>query len=161
MLLLLAIQDWKDREVNWYWFPLLVVAALGRAYFMDIDFLAVLVQMSMSLSFVLFNTVVLFVYLYLRYGKTAILSGNLIGSGDLLFFLVLVCFGSFLHYLLFFTVSLAISLLLWISLRRYSRYDTVPLAGLQSVCLALAWLWGSFSKYDTYNDEGIIALLFA
>jgi hypothetical protein len=160
VLVLLALQDWKDRAVNWYWFPILIISVLARLYFSDTYSSGLWEQLGLSFAFLLFNTAIVMAYIYFRFGKKGIQTGNIIGAGDLLFFLVIPFFGSFLHFLLFFTASLGVSLLLWLSVRNYAKHSTVPLAGLQALSLAAAWSYQGFVGYNTYNDEKILTLLF-
>ena len=118
-------QDLKEREVS-LWVLVLSILSAG--------FLSPL-RMEIILINVLFISVqVLAVYTYCRVrNKDSLL--KTLGMGDILFFLVPTLLLELPALVIFFIVSLLICVLLSFLF----KWETIPLAGIQSICL-LFWL---------------------
>lgn len=63
-----------------------------------------------------------------------------IGLGDILFFIAIMPLFSFIDYILFFIAALLFSILVWITVKKKTKYPTVPLAGYMAIPLLLLHL---------------------
>lgn len=123
------IQDIKSRHVYWFLFPLLAICASVLFYqnvFPQFFFNTTLI----NLSFVLFLILVVFLYSKWKL-KTSIT--NTFGLGDMLMFIALSFTFSSVSFIVVFVFSLIFSLTLHLLLKQNSKYQTVPLAGYQSI----------------------------
>lgn len=159
ILLVIVVQDWKDRAVYWFIFPILAALAILRAYLLLALDETLLTDWFISFSFLSFNTIILLLYISIK-NKRFVNITAYIGLGDLLFFITLIFFGTFMHFILFYTCSLAASLVIWLCVKKYAKEEHVPLAGLQALCLVIVWTFISLTQYNTFQDERLLAFLF-
>ncbi len=141
VLLLIIRQDLSSRSVSWPLFPLLAVLGIALSWLELRSAAAILKNIGLNAGFLLLQFGLLRLWFRMRTGKGAIID-HAIGKGDLFFLLDACCFFSPLNFILFYLLSLLISLLLHFVLRSrpafYGYQGNVPLAGLQAGCLLLA-----------------------
>lgn len=144
LLLFVFYQDYKFRGVSWFLFPILALlvaynAATGRAW------LAYFYEVALNLSILSIQLVLFYFVAIFRANKRLNLL-KLIGLGDVLFFIIIALGLKSSLFPFFFTLSLAISLLLAFI---FFKGKTIPLAGLQALTLMI-WLFLSsdFVLYD-------------
>ena len=159
LLFTIVIQDWKDRAVYWFIFPILACTGILKASVSPGLDQYLISNWLISLSFLTINTVILIFYLSIKNKKFVNIT-TYIGLGDLLFFITLIFFGTFIHFILFYTGSLAVSLIIWLTVKKYAKHEHIPLAGLQALCLIFVWICILITKYDTYQDERLLKFLF-
>lgn len=142
-LLLLGVvfvQDLRARAVSIILFPLLLGCFTCMALAAN-AVAEVLEWASLNVLFLTLQLVLLYLYFWLKNrGYTAVV-GQSMGWGDILFWLVACVLFSPANFILFFLSSLVFSLVLHLVLSRFStaaHRATVPLAGYQALCLALA-----------------------
>ncbi|WMJ72536.1 hypothetical protein RCC89_05085 [Cytophagaceae bacterium ABcell3] len=132
--MILVYQDFKYRAVYWILFPilafLLVLAEAidGKVYLLASNF-------GINLLYLIIVYSLVTIYFSFKRRKLINLAHNLIGAGDLLFFLIVAMCFSPVNFILFFNVSLVSVFLLVLILPRLS--NSIPLAGLQGVLLIL------------------------
>jgi hypothetical protein len=160
LIALLAVtcyQDVTSRKVSWV--VLLCIGIVNVILALERIPVGVLCENAIfNFCFILFNLAVVFLYLLFRYGKGALrLFDRFLGLGDVLFWGVLLPAFSPLNYIVFYVVSLVVSLVLYkVGMCRIAQENrTVPLAGLQSACygsvivgLGLGWAYNVFDDYQ-------------
>jgi hypothetical protein len=138
ILITISYQDFKTRSINIFLFfilaILLVYSALRNAplsvvaAFTGLNFLYVILVMLLC-SF----------YLYIRYKSVAIF--KFLGVGDVIFFLVVAFWFNPIQFILFNTVTfigaLALHFFFLKLSKAYNKFSSVPLAGFQSMSLAV------------------------
>ena len=150
-LLLIAFQDFRERAVNWYLFSVaFVICAFQASLYLDWIEIMINFGINLTLLVVLFTT--LLCYLLIRFGRNQLSLWNYLGLGDVLFFIVLaICFSPF-NFVIFTVVSLMISLLTSIL---FLSGRTVPLAGIQALCLGIFSILQYFLDRSPFNDNWI------
>ncbi len=144
-LMLIAIQDMKDRQVWAFLFPLLAIGG------------AMLFYQSVSLYYfaysIIFNLgiVTLVILINLMVIKWILKKEHLsqaIGLGDIFFFLALALSFPTLTFVNVFAISLLCSFSLFVVWKYFfSAIKTVPLAGLMGLFVALIYLTHWFGWY--------------
>ena len=157
ILILLALsymawQDFADRAIDWFLFPvvaaLLVVNSILLRAFAWNHLLVNIGLLSVQLALVA-------LYFKLSRGQLLFAGQQLLGWGDILFFLVLTLAFSPLNFILFYIASLLLTLLFFLILALGGRkVHSIPLAGSQAVILIAVFLidikqWGLY----LYNDN--------
>lgn len=138
-LVMIAWEDFAERQVHWSYFPILAGAA-GVHTYEELHLMQKLaVYAGCNLAFLIIQFLLLRSYFFIR--KTAMVSiiDRKIGWGDILFLLAAAFFFSPMNFISFYLYSLLFSLgvsLLWSTYKR-SAFGSIPLAGLQSVFLLL------------------------
>ena len=159
VLLAIAREDWKERQVSLLWFLALLLVAMGYFYWLggQISF------MLTNLFFLLLQAALLLAYWLLRYKNLKLISG--IGVGDLVFMLIIASIFSPLNFVVFYFVSLVISLVAYLLVKQFihTKHNTVPLAGLQSMCLIVLITVCSVANTkglsSTYTDDVLLEVL--
>lgn len=161
-LLLLALccmawQDFADRAIDWYFFPLVLVLLIGNSVLAK-GFSWTSVGLNMGLVLVQ----LFFVHLYLRWtrGHSLMHGERMLGWGDVLFFLLLTLAFSPLNFIVFYIASLGCTLLLTLMIRWAGRpMPTIPLAGCQALLLAVVLLMDTKQQSASlYNDLPLLNL---
>lgn len=134
ILLAVAYEDFYYREVKWIFFPalgLLLVFCRG----LIVEYFLV------NLLFLIFLLGSGFCYLFFKTGKISNPFASYFGLGDLLFLMALATWFHPVFFVLFNVLSLLIALILHYILhslsKLYRRHESVPLAGIQSLCFLL------------------------
>lgn len=139
ILILIFFQDLKYRKVHAFLFLLLLIfcVLLAKNRFGMEVWLNYLLFNSL---FLLINIILLQAYFYFYKGvKNFYSSQEHIGFGDILFWVVILPLFAPDEYVIYFIGSLLFSLISYISLKHLFRinWETIPLAGLQSIPLFL------------------------
>lgn len=144
-LLLLAVfsliffQDYKDRTVYWFLYPIMgILVLILQIQIIPID--VALINSGFNLLFILFLLV--FCYLYARIKLKKSLLQSVLGLGDVLFFIGISFSFSIVSFLVLFVFSLVFSLLLHLVLQHKQTEKTVPLAGYMSLFFAAVYSVG-------------------
>lgn len=135
----ITYQDIRHRAVSWLLFPALMITGFLLSFSAAGSWIALLERTGINLLFVLVQLLFLYAYFFLRHGDR-LLIGKKIGLGDILFWLAASAFFSFFQFILFYTLSLAFSLIVYLLLFRSPWSEsrpTIPLAGLQALFLIL------------------------
>ncbi len=132
-------EDLKDRAVHWLLFPLLITEAVIIRSTANESIWLSLKLSSYNVIFIVFQLLLVTIWFSIKRRKITLLTTDLLGAGDLLFFLVIAFFLDPLIFITFYIVSLlliAVGWLLW-SLFSLANEKTVPLAGLQAMLLSV------------------------
>jgi hypothetical protein len=138
-LVMIAWEDFAERQVHWSYFPILAGAGGVHAYEELHSMGKLAINAGCNLAFLIIQFLLFRGYFFIR--KTAMLSiiDRKIGWGDILFLLAAAFFFSPVNFVLFYLYSLLFSLMVSLLWSRYKRsaFGSIPLAGLQSVFLLL------------------------
>ena len=149
LLTLLTIfkQDFKDRLVYWWLFPLAGILA-GFIHFTTTNTYQFLIAITINIGLVVVIIGILFFY------SKIVLKNSFnqsFGLGDALFFLVLAISFPTATFLVLFSFSLLFAALGYLLIKSKTNYKTVPLAGFQSlfisIILIISWLFKSIELY--------------
>lgn len=145
----ITYQDFKERQVHWILFPLaFFLSILNSIQQVSADKLLLNSGSNVILIVILF--LILFLYAKIRFkGRKGL--WQLIGLGDLLFFVVASVNFAILNFIAFSIVSLFLSLI--ISL--LYRHKTIPLAGIQACCLFLLLSMQYSFEFNLFNEYWI------
>lgn len=133
---LIFFQDYKDRTVYWFLYPIMGILVLVlQIQTIPID--VALINSSFNLSFIIF--LLGFCYLYARIKLKKSLLQSVLGLGDVLFFVGIAFSFSIVSFLVLFVFSLVFSLLLHLVLQHKQKEQTVPLAGYMSLFFAVVY----------------------
>lgn len=133
LLLLIFYQDLKYKAVTWVLFPLLFLCFSISALYGNSEKQQFFLQTSYNLFYLGFVVFGLIAYFYIRSGNLKKSLFRQIGLGDILFFLVCTTALDFVLYMFYFMLSLIVSLIVGMI---WYRGNTIPLAGIQAICLA-------------------------
>ncbi|WP_348799717.1 hypothetical protein [Flavobacterium adhaerens] len=134
LLFTVLYQDYKDRLVHWFLFPLIGVFAFAIQYLL-LPLHLILLNVGTNLILVLFLLLVCYAYTKLR----KIEFRNSFGLGDVLFFIFISFTFSTISFLVLFIFSLCFSLLLHLVLSQKSKEKTVPLAGYMALFFGVVY----------------------
>ena len=133
---LIFIQDYKERQVYWFLFPLVALCSGFLFYTSTLPELF-LVSIALNSSFIIILLLVVVLYaklvLKLKVSET-------FGLGDALLFMGLVFSFSTVSFLTIFVFALFFSLVIHVMLKKYSKLKTVPLAGYLSLFFGLSYI---------------------
>ncbi len=132
----IAYQDFKQRAISWYWPVLLFVVSAfsgwnlyGTEMFKNIAF-------NLAFLVILFSTVT--IYFSIKAKKLTNIFDVFIGWGDVVFLLALVPFFHPLDFVLFYTFSTILSLIIALTLKG----KEIPYAGILSALMIVTFLVG-------------------
>ncbi|MBO9620532.1 MAG: hypothetical protein J7539_16025 [Niabella sp.] len=154
VLLLIAISDIRRRQIALYYFGLLGIAVAGFAL-LRADGLLLMKNMlinSLLLSLMLGG---LYFFYRMKYGKDRSQLFTKLGTGDLLFWLLLTPLFAPVNFLNWMIGSFTVCLLLTLALHMGShKTQTIPLAGYQAIvliiilCINQYWL-----RYNLFEEN--------
>lgn len=161
LLILVAYQDFKFRAVSWVIFPLLPVLFI------------ILSLSSVSLEESLANTLAnlcfagcmflsVTIYFSIKNRRIVNLSKGFIGWGDILFILSLGFLFSPLNFIIFYLVSLLVTIFATLILAWLNKIDrnSIPLAGLQALMLLLLFTVNSVFHFANFStDEWLVRFI--
>lgn len=134
LFFIILYQDYKDRLVYWFLYPLVGVLALAVQHFI-LPFNSILVNVGTNLILISFLLAVSYVYTRLR----RIEFKSSFGLGDVLFFIFISCTFATISFLVLFVFSLFFSLLMHFVLSAKNKEKTVPLAGYMSLFFGVVY----------------------
>lgn len=150
VLLSIIYQDFKDRAVYLFWYPVLLLVISYQYYLMPTVPYALLLA-NLLFVFILVGGV----FLFYRFKNHTIHSffEKVFGLGDLLFFVFMALFFAPANFLIVFNISLILCLILALAIKSFKTRG-VPLAGIQAF-VVLLWCIGSEidmlpSNFDDY-----------
>lgn len=127
---LVFFQDYKDRKVYWFLYPLIGVLVFALQI-KAVSIYTALINSGFNLVFV---SLLLFVcYLYAKLKLQKPLLKEVFGLGDLFFFVFIAFSFSIVSFLILFIFSLLFALILHFVLKHRNAEKTVPLAGYMSL----------------------------
>ena len=161
LLLFVVVQDFKQRAISWILIPFLLLFTVLRG--LELTGAEDLLSFSMmNLMFVLFQLLLLSIYISVKNKKFVFIIDSHIGFGDVLFFVVLCASFSTVNFILFYLGSLVFSLLGFIVYKGINKKaeDSVPLAGLFSIAMLLMLVVNMvYPELNFYNDAALDSLI--
>lgn len=135
-LLIIGIQDFKERMI--YWFLPVLVLLYGSFLFYDVVLIEQFwIAVGFNFCFILF--LLLSIYLYSRY-KLKVSLKEALGLGDILLFLALACSMNTVSFIITLIFSMIFSLSMHLVFKKKSTFNTVPLAGYISLFYIFVFL---------------------
>lgn len=141
-LFMVFLQDFKERQVYWFLFPIIGILS-GLLFYRST--LPELFYASIIVNTVFVSLLIFILFIYSKFKlKTRFFSA--IGLGDLFLFLVLSVSFSSVSFVVIFTGALIFSLILHLLLTKVNKTITVPLAGYISLFFLISYVchWAGF-----------------
>jgi hypothetical protein len=160
VLLVMLVQDWRWRGIQWPLFPLLAGLLLG-SHLTVAPWSTVLADSAINVLLIAIQVLSLVLYVRLRFHSCLSLY---LGKGDVLFWLACAVYFSPAVFLLYHLASLVIALgahllVRWLSLPTTSLVR-IPLAGYQAAGLALLVLvFWVVPTSRPFSDEALLSYL--
>lgn len=134
---IITYQDFRDRTIS-VWPPLLLLGGGLWLSAVAVGTGEAMRSLGMNIAFLLFQYLLLTLAFGLGKGQWRIL-GRQMGSGDALFLICAAAWFATLNFVLWYSLSLIVTLFGFLMLRRMMKEDaTVPLAGGLSLCALVA-----------------------
>lgn len=152
LLLLIIYQDFKYLAISWWTIPILItLGILHGIQFVSIKQL--LTEFSLNIAFLVFQITILTLYFSVKNRKLTNITKKYLGLGDILFFIFLAISFEPMHFILFFTGSLLVVLVLFIVLKavRILKNERLPLAGGISFVYIIFLIIATINNYNTYS----------
>lgn len=154
LLLIIILQDMKERAINWILIPLLFSAFTFKGL-ASLHSQQLLYFSLFNISFTILQLLLLTIYFSIKEGKLINIINTQLGVGDILFFFALSTAFSPINFILFHVTSLLFTLIIFLLVFLFnSNIDqNIPLAG--GVAFSLIILHVSlklFPKIDLYID---------
>lgn len=144
----ISFQDIKDREVYWFFFPI-VSMILGYIHYSKVEWINF--QNAILINLVLLSIILSILYLYTRIRIKKSFFKEVFGLGDLLFFVALGIGFPTITFIILFTFSIIFSLIVWMLFKNKRKHNTVPLAGYMSIFLMIVlmanWIFKASNLY--------------
>lgn len=129
-------QDFKERHVYWFLFPLF---GFCSAFLFYNSTLPELFYIAVGMNFIFISILLLIVFLYTKL-KLKSSFNEAFGLGDVLLFIGLIFSFSTISFLVIFVFSLLFALVLHLIIKQYSKLQSVPLAGYISIFFGLVYI---------------------
>lgn len=141
VLLIIIVQDIKERQVYWFLFPVIGLCCGILHYYKTIP---VLFYKSLLMNLIFVSILLSIVFLYARF-KLKAKFNTTFGLGDMLLFFTLTVSFSTISFIIIFVFALIFSLVLHLIIKKKAN-ETVPLAGYMSVFFGFVYLghWSGF-----------------
>lgn len=138
-LLIMLWQDWNYRRIHIV-LPILVFVCAFYLVYNTISYTNILFNM------VFFGIVFAFLVTYMSIKAKAFLNPlqHYFGLGDLLFYIAIAPLFFLQQYAAFFILSMLFAILMQFLTKKYSKHNTVPLAGFSAMLLFMIVLVDSF-----------------
>ncbi|WP_435624325.1 hypothetical protein [Flagellimonas sp.] len=130
----IVLQDFKERQVYWFLFPLLLILLITIHSIKVHD--KYILFLSVVFNFLLVSTILLILYLYTRLILKRRFVNYSLGLGDILFFYAFASGFPILTFSFLFVFSIFFSLLFYLIFKKKLFAQSIPLAGLMGIFLA-------------------------
>ncbi len=154
---IIAYQDFKQRAISWWTLPIMFVSYMLYSVY-PIE--QIVNSFFFNMLFVLLNLLAITLYFSLKASTFVNVIDTKIGLGDLLFLVVCCAVFNLPTFVLFFTISLIISVIVALIFQSSTKENHIPLAGIMAVLLVIVCLSGHFMSLELTRDiEWINTLL--
>lgn len=149
---ILTYEDFKERKISTLWLLLLFFVSIWKGY-RQLPFTELLTYSSINTLFVLFQCILISIYVSIKEKKWTNPTIHYLGWGDILFFIALTPFFHPINFVVFYTGGLLTVLLGYILLKGYlkeSLSSQIPLAGgiaAVFICLLIINIYLQFNFY--------------
>lgn len=158
-LTIIVVQDFRYRQISWFLIPVTLGGFVYKAFLAG-DF--TWKYFTWNVAFVLLQLLALSVYFSLRKRKSVNIINSYLGLGDILFFVVMCAVFSPVNFILFYILSLIITVVgvLIHALITRQQIPSIPLAGALAAMLIILMLANMvFPQVNFYNDQCVLTLL--
>lgn len=156
----IAYQDFKYRAIHWFLFltlsAILIIDGVNskplNQYCLDVTF---------NIIIIIIQFVILLLFYSLRGRKFSSIINRLIGTGDIIFILILSLAYPWESFLFLYLAALIFSVIIWLIVKNlfHVHDDLIPFAGLMAVfCLIIFSTELFFPGFNRYNN-GFLTLL--
>lgn len=145
----ISIQDFKERKVYWFLFPLTAIL-FGLVHFLNIAEPLVFVNYVL-LNALLVSLLICVLFLFTRVITKKKFLNHSLGLGDILFFYAFAIGFPTLTFSILFANAILFALLLFLVAKKRLQLQTVPLAGLMSVFLILVFAYNLLFQSPTLH----------
>ncbi len=136
VLFAISYQDFKERKV-YFWLFILSGILIGIKHYNKVGMSQFLLNIVINMT--LISLIVFVLSMYSKYRMKKSLQQSL-GLGDILFFVVISLGFPTLTFLLLFVFSVFFTGILFVAMKKHIAKDQIPLAGFQSLFVALVLL---------------------
>lgn len=161
-LLLIGVQDFKQREISWILIPLICLALFFKAT-QSITIGDLMNNTLLNLAFIILQLLALTIYMSIKNKKMVNILQQHIGLGDLLFFVVLCLAFSPANFIVFYILSLIATLagcIIYISIFSKKEMKEIPLAGgMASVFVFVLLLNKIVTHLNFYDDSNVLNII--
>jgi len=165
LLSIISYQDFKDRSVSWILFPLLAIDLMVYTY-TRLSFFSVsnyFIQVFITSGFISLQVLLIILYYFVKTKSLSSIVNEKLGLGDVFFFYCMAFYFSFMNFMVFYTISLVLSVVLIVSGRLLGINGpfkkTIPLAGLQSLFLFGFMLSNLNFQFNPMNDQWLLTFI--
>jgi hypothetical protein len=142
---IILFQDSKERMVYWFLFPLVGLIA----FVIQINQTTFLISATNSVMNLCFVFIILSVcYFYTKVKLKRHFTNDVLGIGDILFFIFISFSFASISFVVLFVFSLLFSLFLHLYFKNKKNNQTVPLAGYMSLFFATVYLVSFFYDFN-------------
>lgn len=161
-LVIIVFQDFKHRAISWYLVPFTFLALLIKGLLTTSATTIFLKDSLFNAAFILVQLLLISVYISIKNKKRTNIVNSYLGIGDILFFVVLCMAFSPANFIVFFIVSLVLTLIGFIVYRIAvkSAKAEIPLAGAMALLLIMLIVAGKFIPgFNVYNDGYVLSMI--
>jgi hypothetical protein len=161
LLLFLALQDFLYKQISWILIPILFILLVVKSYLsIGMELMPLIFK---NLIFIIIQTLALYVFYFLKNKKFVNVVNSQIGLGDILFFIAITPAFSLYNFVLFYAISILITLIVAILLLSVdaTQFSRVPLAGYFSLLLIPSLFFQYFNVNFSSYDDAFLTTLFA
>jgi hypothetical protein len=157
MLGVSTIQDFKERLISVWIFPALLALFIWYRLLSGQEFSKVLVYSLINVGFILTQFCAVFLYYSIKEKKAVNIFSEKIGTGDLLFFMMVSPLFHPTNFIFFLTGSLFIILVVAVI---YSpKLHTIPLAGALAIFISIVILMEKVFSFTLYTSDWLTDIL--
>lgn len=158
ILMIVAIEDFRIREIHWILFPILAIFFFidGILNMAPGDYL---IESFYNLVFLSFQGFFLVLYYRLKGIPLKKYVNSSIGSGDLLYLLILILAFPHINFVVFYISGLLFSLSMWLWIRIFlkKKQNMLPLTGFLALFTALIQIFDLLPfDFNRYNDHFLL-----
>jgi hypothetical protein len=163
VLIIIFVQDIRERSVYWVLFPVLLLLFLGLQLLGGNAWAEIGQKVFINIMFLVIQFLIVTAYFSLKNKRWLNITVGFLGWGDVLFLLTLCFYLSVLNFLFFYITSLILVLVIWLLWQALSNQSNkeVPLAGLQAIFFAALsgscwWCW----PVNLTNDDWLLQVIY-
>lgn len=154
ILLILAYQDFTKYSVSLLWLIILIVLQFIIGVY-TIGFESILLNVVINISITLFQLIILMLYFKIKKTtRNESFINNVLGLGDIIYFIFLSVAFSPINYLFFLITSLILTLVIHLILM--NRHEKIALIGYLSILYSLVIALGFNTQNDIYFQSLLI-----
>jgi hypothetical protein len=160
-LVILAIEDFRQRMISWYWIPVLLLL-FGLNAVQTIPAHELMFDFTINAMFITMQLLMLTLYFSIKEKRFVNIIDTWLGIGDVLLLYVIGIAFSPVNFLLFYTGSVAATIIGYAIYKKamQGRSSTIPLAGAVALALVLCLCCQEFFwQVSFYDDSPALRLI--